>query len=167
MRGGFGKINGRLVAMTDGSPFHVLRRRLLETEELLSWDDPLQRVDCAEIVKSWRMPSDGQQPMDPSQATASTIHSAGGEEASYNCSGFAKAPPARADGCIETTRRIQHAFSVTENYIVLPESPLVIDTRSRGVCQVGARCTGRPRHATARHPRATGHGAQLRSIRSS
>ncbi len=130
----FSKINGRLVAMTDGSTIPMFfDGDSLETEELLMWDDPLQRVDCAgNAVKSWRMRlTTAHSHMDP--VTGDYINyftQLGGKKPSYNLFWIRRGSTQREPmAYIETdTPAYTHAFSVTENYVVLPESPLVVDT---------------------------------------
>lgn len=130
----FSKINGRMVAMTDGSTIPMFfDGDTLETEGLLVWDDSLQRVDCAgNAVKSWRMRlTTAHSHMDPDTGDyINYFTQIGGKKPSYNLFRIRKGSLQREPmAYIETdVPAYMHAFSITENYIVMPESPLVIDT---------------------------------------
>ncbi|WP_326535708.1 carotenoid oxygenase family protein [Pseudorhodoferax sp.] len=130
----FAKIDGRMVAMTDGSTIPMyFDGETLDSQELLLWDDALQRLDCAgQPVKSWRMRlTTAHSHLDP--LTGDHINyftQLGGGKPSYNLYRVRKGSRQREPlAYLETDApAYMHAFCVTEHHIVLPESPLVIDT---------------------------------------
>jgi beta,beta-carotene 9',10'-dioxygenase len=131
----FMEIAGDLYATTDGSTIPVrIEPDTLETLGPLLWDDVLQKQDCAgNPVDHWRMRgTTGHWHRHPRDGSAINyfVQPAHDEvRESYNFFRVLKGRVTREPiASIPTDQSaFIHAFSVTDRYIILPESPLRLD----------------------------------------